>query len=119
MTQHRKKMIYALSFAVLSLIAGIVTLIAKKCLGLLSSLLLLSCFCFFLGLNGCLPKIRQHRKRPNAWETMSEICRLYTVPAISPLSRCFLFLQQEAFSSPASAKSPLSVLPLVRYGYFL
>lgn len=44
MTQHRKKTIYILSFAVCNLIAGIVTLIAGKSCGALSSLLPLSCF---------------------------------------------------------------------------
>ena len=56
MTQHRKKMIYALSFAVLSLIAGIVTLIAKKMFGIAFIIGAAFMFLLFLGLKRMSPE---------------------------------------------------------------
>ena len=56
MTQHRKEMIYVLSLAVLSLIAGIVTLIAKKMFGIAFIIGAAFMFLLFLGLKRMSPE---------------------------------------------------------------
>ena len=56
MTQHRKKMIYFLSLAVLNLLIGIATLIAKKMLGIAFIVVAAFMFLLFLGFKHMSPE---------------------------------------------------------------
>ena len=68
MTQHRKEMIYVLSLAVLSLIAGIVTLIAKKMFGIAFIIVAAFMFLLFLGLKRMSPEDQAAQEKAERME---------------------------------------------------
>ena len=69
MTPHRREMIYVLSFAVLNLIAGIITLIARKMYGIPFIVVAAFMFLLFLRLH-----LRKSRCRSYIWCAMAIPC---------------------------------------------